>query len=172
MAVQKRKKPRKRTSENSNKLEVFTWTPKRKQAALLLSEGTKTYEEVASEVRIHISTLWLWRQQEIFLKEVDRLTLENERATKAGLLRLALKAIKDKEQKIKEDKNTVLDWAEFISDLQGMKTQKHEVNANFKMELEGARELLESTIAGIASRLRTEEVLEQTEQQTSNCSKI
>lgn len=114
MAVQKKKKPKKKTSENSNKLEVFTWTPKRKQAALLLSEGTKTYEEVAEAVRIHISTLWLWRQNDIFLKEVDRLTLENEKATRAGILRKALKALDIKEKNISEDKNTFLDYLEFI----------------------------------------------------------
>lgn len=114
MAVQKKKKPKKKTSENSNKLEVFTWTPKRKQAALLLSEGTKTYEEVAEAVRIHISTLWLWRQNDIFLKEVDRLTLENEKATRAGILRKALKALDIKENNISEDKNTFLDYLEFI----------------------------------------------------------
>lgn len=114
MAVQKKNKPKKKTSENSNKLEVFTWTPKRKQAALLLSEGTKTYEEVAEAVRIHISTLWLWRQNDIFLKEVDRLTFENEKATRAGILRKALKALDIKENNISEDKNTFLDYLEFI----------------------------------------------------------
>lgn len=114
MAVQKKNKPKKKTSENSNKLEVFTWTPKRKLAALLLSEGTKTYEEVAEAVRIHISTLWLWRQNDIFLKEVDRLTFENEKATRAGILRKALKALDIKENNISEDKNTFLDYLEFI----------------------------------------------------------
>lgn len=114
MAVQKKNKPKKKTSENSNKLDVFTWTPKRKQAALLLSEGTKTYEEVAEAVRIHISTLWLWRQNDIFLKEVDRLTFENEKATRAGILRKALKALDIKENNISEDKNTFLDYLEFI----------------------------------------------------------
>ncbi|MEN6290687.1 MAG: phBC6A51 family helix-turn-helix protein [Methanobacterium sp.] len=169
MAVQKKKKT---TSKKTPKSPIFKWTPQRKRAALLLSEGTYNYDEVATLAGVNKKTLYDWRQSDIFLNEVDRLTLENERATKAGLLRLALKAIKDKEEKIKEDKNTALDWAEFVSDIQGMKTQKHEVNANFKMELEGARELLESTIAGIASRLRTEEVLEQTEQSAGNSSEI
>lgn len=131
MAVQK-KKPKKSTSKNPNKLDVFTWTPKRKQAALLLSEGTKTYEEVAEEVRIHISTLWLWRKHDDFLLEVDRLTLENEKATKAGLLRRAFKALDEKKDGIKEDKNTYLDWAKFISDLQGHTKQKIELDANLK----------------------------------------
>ncbi len=159
MAVQK-KKTKKKASKESKNLEVFKWTGQRKKAALLLSEGTKTYEEVAEEVRVHISTLWNWRQSDTFLKEVDRLTLENEKATKAGLVRLALKAMKEKENKLKEDRNTILDWAEFLSDIQSIKTQKHEINANIKGELEGARELLAGRIAGIASRLRANELLE------------
>lgn len=166
MAVQKKKQKKPKNPE------VFKWTPQRKQAALLLSGGDKTYEEIALEVRVHISTLWEWRKYPIFLKEVDRLTLENERATRAGLVRLALKALKEKETKLKEDKNTVLDWAEFLSDIQGMKTQKHEVNANINFDLEGARELLESTIAGIASRLRAEELLDQTEQSASDSTSV
>lgn len=168
MAVQKKKKKANRTP----KPPVFKWTPQRKKAALLLSEGTHTYEETASLVGVNERTLYDWRQYDIFLKEVDRLTLENEKATKAGLLRLALKAMEKKEKFLSEDKNTALDWAEFVSDIQGLKTQKHEVNANFKIELEGARELLQSTIAGITSRLRTEDILEQTEQQTSDSSEV
>ena len=146
MAVQKKKKPKKKTSENSNKLEVFTWTPKRKQAALLLSEGTKTYEEVAEAVRIHISTLWLWRQHDIFLKEVDRLTLENEKATKAGLLRIAIKALEDKKDGIKDDKNTALDWAKFIADIQGHVKQKVELDANMKHDIKQPSEMTDEEL--------------------------
>jgi len=158
MAVQKKKtKP---VKNKTPKPPVFKWTPQRKRAALLLSEGTNNYEDVAAIVGVNERTLYDWRQSDIFLKEVDRLTLENEKATKAGLVRLALKAMKEKEDKLKEDKNTVLDWAEFLSDIQSIKTQKHEINANIKGELEGARELLAGRIAGIASRLRTNELLE------------
>lgn len=132
MAVQKKKKAKKKPSENPNNIEVFKWTPQRKKAALLLSEGTKTYEEVAETVRIHISTLWLWRQYDEFLKEVDRLTLENEKATKAGLLRIAIKALNDKKDNIANDKNTALDWAKFIADIQGHVKQKVELDADMK----------------------------------------
>ncbi|MDD3077442.1 MAG: HTH domain-containing protein [Proteiniphilum sp.] len=48
--------------------------------------------------------------------------------------------------------------------------EKVELDANIKGELEGARELLQSTIAGIASRFRAEELLDQTEQQASDSS--
>ena len=47
--------------------------------------------------------------------------------------------------------------------------EKVELDANIKGELE-ARELLQSTIAGIASRFRAEELLDQTEQQASDSS--
>lgn len=163
MVVQKKKK----VKPPQNPL-VFLWTGQRKKAALLLSEGTKTIDDIWQEVGVHERTLFEWRQHPIFQAEVSRLTLANEKATREGLLRLAYKAIEEKIGNLSEDRNTVLDWAEFISGLQGMKTQKHEVNANFKLELEGARELLQSTIAGITTRLRTEELLGETERQTSD----
>lgn len=171
MAVQKKTKPRKRVKPPRNP-NVFNWTPQRKQAALLLSLGTKNYEEVAADVRVHYSTLWEWRKNPIFLAEVDRLTLENERATKAGLLRLAFKAIDKKENSLKDDKNTVLDWAEFVSGLQGIKTQKVEVDANIKGELDGARELLASRIAGMSARIRAVGIPEESNGQTGSDSEV
>lgn len=114
MAVQK-KKHRVRTPTNPN---VFIWTGPRKKAALLISEGTKNYDDIAFDVGVHRETFWEWRQHPIFQAEVDRLTLNNELATKAGLLRLAYKAVDKKigidGVKLETDKTTVLDWAEFI----------------------------------------------------------
>jgi len=114
MAVQK-KKHRVRTPTNPN---VFTWTGPRKKAALLISEGTKNYKDIAEDVGVHCETFWEWRKHPIFQAEVDRLTLNNELATKAGLLRLAYKAVDKKigieGVKLENDKTTVLDWAEFI----------------------------------------------------------
>lgn len=161
MAVQKKKK-----KPTTPKTPVFKWTPQRKRAALLLSEGTNTYEDTAAIVGVNERTLYDWRQSDIFLKEVDRLTLENEKATKAGLLRLALKALNEKETKLKDDKNTVLDWAEFITGIQGLKTQKVEVDANIKGEIDGARELLASRIAGMSARIRADKLSEGSDGQT------
>lgn len=126
MAVQK-KKEKKPINPN-----VFKWTPQRKLAALLLSEGTKTNEEVAAETRIHFTTLYEWKKSPVFLAEVDRLTLENELATRAGLVRFALKAIEEKKDNLREDKNTALDWAKFIADMQGHVKQKIDLDANMK----------------------------------------
>jgi hypothetical protein len=125
---------------------VFNWTPQRRKAALLLSEGTKTYEDVAAEVGIHYTTLWDWRKHPLFLSEVDRLTLENEKATRAGLVRLALKALKDKETGIKEDKNTALDWAKFIADIQGHVKQKVELDANLKHEIDDPEKMTDEEL--------------------------
>lgn len=124
MAVQK-KKEKKPINPN-----VFKWTPQRKKAAFLLSVGTKTNEEVAAETRIHFTTLYEWKKSPIFLAEVDRLTLENELATRAGLVRFALKAIEEKKDNLREDKNTALDWAKFLSDIQGHTKQKVELEGN------------------------------------------
>ncbi|KKG35395.1 hypothetical protein DU52_15840 [Methanosarcina mazei] len=124
MAVQK-KKEKKPINPN-----VFKWTPQRKKAALLLSVGTKTNEEVAAETRIHFTTLYEWKKSPVFLAEVDRLTLENELATRAGLVRFALKAIEKKKDNLREDKNTALDWAKFLSDIQGHTKQKVELEGN------------------------------------------
>ena len=142
MAVQSKKKKVKTPSDPK----VFNWTPQRKKAALLLSLGTKNNEEVARETSIHFTTLYEWKKSPIFLAEVDRLTLENEKATRAGLVRLALKALKDKEAVIKEDKNTALDWAKFIADIQGHVKQKVELDAKMKHEVNNPAEMTEDEL--------------------------
>lgn len=126
MAVQKKKEKR---AINPN---VFNWTGQRTKAALLISEGTKNYNDIASEVGVHFVTLWEWRQHPIFQAEVRRLTFENEKATKEGLLRLAYKAIEEKIGNLKDDKNTALDWAKFIADMQGHVKKQVELDANMK----------------------------------------
>lgn len=135
MTVQKKqKKKRIKKPRNPN---VFKWTPQRKKAALLLSLGTKNYEEVAAEVRVHNSTLWEWRKNPIFLKEVDRLTLENELTTRAGLLRECLKGLDLKRGHIEGDKNTHLHYVQAIADLQGISKQKVELSGKMGMEHSG-----------------------------------
>lgn len=130
MAVLKKTKPRKTKAKAPPNPNVFNWTPKRKLAAKLLSEGIYNYDEVQERVRIGKTTLWEWRQHPIFLKEVDRLTLENELTTRAGLLRECLKGLRIKERYIEEDKNTHLHYIEEIAELQGLKKQKIELDGN------------------------------------------
>jgi uncharacterized circularly permuted ATP-grasp superfamily protein len=102
MAVQKKTKSRKTKAKAPPNPNVFNWTPKRKLAAKLLSEGIYNYEEVQEQVRIGKTTLWEWRQNPIFLKEVDRLTLENELVKRAGLLRECLKGLRIKKSILKK----------------------------------------------------------------------
>jgi len=165
MAVAKKKKTDKIPIR---KTPVWKWTPQRKRAALLLSLGTKKYEDVSSEVGVNERTLYEWRQNEDFVKEVDRLTHENEKATKAGLLRLAFKALEEKNKRLTEDRSTALDWANFVVNLEGLSTQKVELDANIRGELDGARELLASRIASVASRVRKDELSGESDEQTGS----
>jgi hypothetical protein len=134
MAVQKKKKQKKQKTSKKNPTNpnIFNWTGQRKNAALLISEGEKTYQEIAEEVGVHRETFWEWRNHPIFQDEVRRLTLENEKATREGLLRLAYNAVGKKLKYISEDKSTLLDWVKFIADLQGHVKQKVELDANMK----------------------------------------
>lgn len=131
MAVQKKQTPRKVTKGN-----IFVWTGKRKKAALLISVGTKDYEDIANEVGVHRKTFWEWRQHPIFQAEVSRLILANEKATREGLLRIAYKAIEEKIESMADDRSTVLDWAKFIADIQGHLKQKVELDANMKHDVD------------------------------------
>lgn len=100
-----------------NKPEKFNWNPKRRKAALLLSEGIHKHGEVAKIVQVSGQTISEWKKYKEFLDEIDRLTLENELATRAGLLRLAYKGVDVNKPDLREDKNTTLDWAKFITDM-------------------------------------------------------
>lgn len=145
MAVQKKKKKEPNPSEPKD----FKWTPQRKKAALLLSEGTLTNEEVAQETRIHFTTLYEWKKSPVFLAEVDRLTLENELATRAGLVRFALKALKDKKDAVSTDKNTALDWAKFIADIQGHVKKQVGLDANMKHEVKDLSKMTDEELVEI-----------------------
>lgn len=128
MAVQKKKKAIKAPSKSG----VFTWTPKRKLAAKLLSESTEPYEDIAKEVGIHRDTLLEWRKDPIFTDEVARLILKHETFSLAGLLKACKKGLEIKENYISEDKNTYLDYIKEISELKGHVKQKVELDANMK----------------------------------------
>lgn len=145
MAAQKKNKTT-RSKKIPKNPEVFKWTGQRKNAALLISEGTKNYEEIALEVRVHISTLWEWRQHPIFQEEVSRLILANEKATREGLLRLAYKAIEEKIGSIADDKSTVLEWSKFIADLQGHMKHKVELDANMKHDIKQPSEMTDEEL--------------------------
>lgn len=110
MAVQKKKKPKKKVIN----YQVWNWTPARKKAALMMASGLKTQIEIANELSVAEETISRWKQYPDFIKEVERLTFLQENATRAGIVRKALKALDIKENNISEDKNTFLDYLEFI----------------------------------------------------------
>jgi hypothetical protein len=68
-----------------------------------------------------------------FLAKVDRLTLENDLMRRAGIFRECRYGIHLKRDHIEEDNNTHLHYLKAIIDLQGLTTQKVEVDAKIKL---------------------------------------
>jgi hypothetical protein len=130
MAVQKKKKVKKPKQVNEGK--VFTWTPARKAAALMLSTGLKTQRQVCLELHITEKTMCEWKKFPAFIEEIDNLTLKNENFTRAGLLKACLKGMDMKKNLIPDDRSTYLDYVKMISDLQGLTKQKIELEGNMK----------------------------------------
>lgn len=106
-----------KNSSEGKKSKKFTWNPKRTKAAQLLSTGLYTQRMVSKEISVREATISEWKKSPEFLAEIDRLTLKNEMATRAGLLRLAFQGVATNKIDLKEDKNTTLDWAKFIVEL-------------------------------------------------------
>lgn len=52
-----------------------------------------------------------------FRNHVDELTLENEKATRAGTLRMLLRALPEKIEAARSDKDTMLDYLKFMREL-------------------------------------------------------
>lgn len=113
MVVQKKTK-KKKQKVSFRKLPKFNWTTQKKKAALLIAEGIYNYGEIAREVEVSDRSLRCWREYPEFRNEVDRLTFLQEEATRAGIVRKAIKALKVKERTIEDDRSTYLDYLEFI----------------------------------------------------------
>lgn len=111
MVVQKKKPKNRKRVKNPEK---FNWTSERKLAARLMSTGMYDQNEVSKQVNVQPPTLSSWKQYPDFMKEVERLTFLQENATRAGVVRQALKALNIKESYIAEDRSTFLDYLEFI----------------------------------------------------------
>jgi hypothetical protein len=145
MAVQKKKK----TKKCPTKSDGFTWTPKRRLAAKLLSESTDSYEDIAKSVGICRDTLFEWRKEPVFLDEVARLVLNHETFSLAGLLKSCKRGLEIKEQYISEDKNTYLDYIKEIAELKGHVKQKVELDANMKHEVRDMSKMTDEELVDI-----------------------
>ena len=130
MAVQKKTKPKKPKKKNVNNTQPWNWTPQRTKAAQLLSTGLYTQKKVALELSLTEETISRWMHHKAFKDMIDELTLKNELATRAGLLRECLKGLDLKRDHIEHDKNTHLHYIEEIAELQGLKKQKLELEGN------------------------------------------
>ena len=110
----------------SDKVRNFKWNENRCEAAKKLSAGIETNEAIAKAAGINDRTLRRWKEDKEFMAYVDKLTLENEMATRAGMLRALYRGADLKAGNVKEDKSTHLDYMKVIGDVQGLKTQKIE----------------------------------------------
>lgn len=105
---------KKRDKEYLKNVKGFKWTPTRRTAAEMLSTGLYTFEQIQKEIQITTSTLWAWKLNPVFLDEVDRLTLELRGINRAGRIRETLHCLEMKRHNISVDRDTFLDYMEFL----------------------------------------------------------
>jgi len=90
--------------------------------------GTHTHEEIAKVCGVRRETVTIWNQVPEFKEKVVELVLLDERATKAGILRRALKTLEEKSKGAAGDRTTELDYLKFIADLTGVNEKQGGVN--------------------------------------------
>ncbi|AKB19541.1 phBC6A51 family helix-turn-helix protein [Methanosarcina sp. WWM596] len=61
-------------------MENFKWTPLKYRAAFLLATELKKYYEIADMLGVTVQTLWNWRQNKEFSREVKRISDAETRA--------------------------------------------------------------------------------------------
>jgi len=130
MVVQKKTKPKKQKKKNVNNTQLWNWTPQRTKAAQLLSTGLYTQNKVAPELSLTEETISRWIHHKACKDMIDELTLKNELATRAGLLRECLYGLGLKRDHVETDKNTHLHYVQAIAELQGLTKQKVELEGN------------------------------------------
>ena len=96
------------------------YTGKKLKAALMMSEGLKSQRDISEELDMHESTISKWKHDPDFAAFVDKMTLQHETASRAGLLRCAYAGARLKQLKAGDDRSTHLDYLKFIADLQGI----------------------------------------------------
>ena len=117
---------------NDDKKEQFTG--KKYKAALMMSEGIKTQREIAECLNTTEVTISRWKQDSEYKALIDKLTLENDLASRAGLLRAMYKGASLKEGNIEADKSTHLDYMKGIAKVQGLESQKVEISGEVSIK--------------------------------------
>lgn len=93
---------------------VWIWTAERYRLAKNLAEGD-TYREAGTKEHLAEATVKTYmREVPEFRAYVDKITLENERASRAGTIRILLKALPAKIEGASGDKDSLLDYLKFM----------------------------------------------------------
>lgn len=111
-----------------------TFTGKKLKAALMLAAAEKTQVKICECIGINETTLSRWKRDPDYIAYVDKLTLENELATRAGLLREMYYGAKVKAKHIDGDKSTHLDYMKGIAKVQGLESQKVEISGEVSIK--------------------------------------
>jgi len=94
----------------------FDWTPQRSEAAEMLAEGYRL-KEVAEKIGVDVRSIYNWRQEAEFEKEVNRLTMMRGLAIRAERARVAKRAIRkmiDEETGDLKTSKDPLDWLKYL----------------------------------------------------------
>ena len=96
---------------------AFKWTKRKCEVAADIAEGKYNHMEIAAMHEINNQTISSWKQNIEFMAYVDRLTLEFELATRAGLLRECYQGIQQKRDELLSDRTTHLDYVRAAADI-------------------------------------------------------
>lgn len=96
---------------------VFVWTASRYRLAKNIAEGD-TYKVAGRKEQLAEATVKTYmREVPEFRAYVDKITIENELASRAGTLRLLLRVLPEKIEAAGTDKDSLLDYLKFIREL-------------------------------------------------------
>ena len=98
------------------KPKVWTWSHKKYKLAKLIAEGMQ-YKEAGDTVGYSEATVKTYMGQcNEFRAYVDKCTLENEMASRGGILRQLMNVAKQKLPDAKADKSTYLEYLKFMKE--------------------------------------------------------
>ncbi|WP_292467270.1 hypothetical protein [Methanolobus sp.] len=137
----------------------WNWNSRRLKAAKLLATTTMTHGDIAKECGVRRDTVSWWNLFPEFKDKVNEFVLLDERATKAGILKKALKTLDAKSDKAADDKNTELDYLKFVSELQGHTKHDVDVTINNAVAVINSPEIVEQ--ANELSRRLSKKIIEQ-----------